>query len=217
MSKPDKVLRKRPLIEVKGHLENLKRVCLFHPKEIVYEIPVKMCVCGKGERGARSKKAKEMVQCDHCYEWFHVDCVKMSQDGYELCQMGEHWSCEWCSKPCDDEGYQRWDSDRKKAKKRHIKDRPRDQGVLPGGDKPRSYSAPQTWEGKVSLIEERHRRNSIKKRKLHDEVARLMDEGRHHQTDAEGMDGLQDRPVTDALIDEMIEANVVQIPPDAEA
>ena len=54
------------------------------------------------------------------------------------------------------------------------------------------------------------RRAAIKKRKLTEAVEQLVDEGGHHLVDAEGMAGLELRPVNDGMIDEVLEAGLVE-------
>jgi len=48
-----------------------------------------------------------------------------------------------------------------------------------------------------------------KKRKLTEAVEQLVAEGGHHLVDAEGMAGLELRPVDDGVIDEMVGAGIV--------
>ncbi len=47
------------------------------------------------------------------------------------------------------------------------------------------------------------------KRKLTEAVEQLVAEGGHHLVDAEGMAGLELRPVDDGAIDEMVGAGIV--------
>jgi hypothetical protein len=47
MPKPDKVLRFRPLKEVKSALAKLKRVVLFHPDPLVEKLEPQYCYCKK--------------------------------------------------------------------------------------------------------------------------------------------------------------------------
>ena len=162
MPKPDKVLRFRPLKEVPEALAELKRVVLFHPKPIVEELKAKFCVCGKGER-KRGEKPKDMIQCDECWEWYHSDCADVAD---VAAVQNSDWKCEWCKNGVDKEGFQRWKSGRKKAKKRHRNDVPKLNGAVLGGDPAVRYSAPPSWEGKVEQVKEMARRAAIKKRKL---------------------------------------------------
>ena len=205
MAKPDKVLRFRPLKEVPEAVAKLKRVVLIHPKPIVEELKAKFCICGKGER-KMGKKSKVMIQCEECWEWYHLDCVGVADASVV---QNDDWKCEWCKSDIDKEGYQRWKSGRKKAKKRHRKDIPKLNGAILGGDPAVRYSAPPSWEGKVEQVKELARRAAIKKRKLTEAVEKLVDEGGHHLVDAEGMAGLELRPVNDGMIDEVLEAGLV--------
>lgn len=209
MPKPDFALRTRPLKEVEPALKKLKRVVLFHPDEIVLELPAKFCICGKGER-KKGPKTKKMIQCDTCWEWFHYDCAGLKDD-FEA--GDDDWQCNWCENGADDQGNERWTFNRKKAKVRHRNDHPRLHGAVLGGDGPKTYSSPPSWEGKVAEVQEISRRKTIKKRKLKDLVEQRVDEGGHHMVDAEGSNGLEARPVDDALIDEMVGAGIVD--PDA--
>ena len=138
MPKPDKVLRFRPLKEVSEAVAKLKRVVLIHPKPIVEELKAKFCICGKGERKA-GKKSKLMIQCEECWEWYHSDCAGV-EDAAAV--QNADWKCDWCKNGFDKEGYQRWKSGRKKAKKRHRKDIPKLKGAILGGDPAVRYSAP---------------------------------------------------------------------------
>lgn len=205
MAKPDKVLRFRPLKEVPEAVAKLKRVVLIHPKPIAEELKAKFCICGKGER-KMGKKSKVMIQCEECWEWYHSDCVGVA-DAFVV--QNDDWKCEWCKSDVDKEGYQRWKSGRKKAKKRHRKDIPKLNGAILGGDSAVRYSAPPSWEGKVEQVKELARRAAIKKRKLTEAVEKLVDERGHHLVDAEGMAGLELRPVNDGMIDEVLEAGLV--------
>lgn len=206
MGKPDKVLRVRPLREVKAALEKLKVVVLVHPEPIVVELPPKYCICKKGER-IRSKITLRMIQCDECWEWFHFDCVGFEDDKDV---KDDVWKCEWCNYKIGKDGIQRWISKRKRAKNRHYKDAPRRNGAVRGGNPPKSFSAPQDWDGKVAEIKEIARRAAIKKKKLTDAVEKLVDEGGHHLVDAVGMAGLDVRAVDGAMIDEMLGAGLVE-------
>jgi hypothetical protein len=206
MAKPDKVLRFRPLKEVPEAVAKLKRVVLIHSKPIVEELKAKFCICGKGER-KRGDKSKVMIQCEECWEWYHSDCVGVAD---AAAVQNNDWKCEWCKSVVDKEGYQRWKSGRKKAKKRHRKDIPKLSGAILGGDPEVRYSAPPSWDGKVEQVKELARRAAIKKRKLTEAVEKLVDEGGHHLVDAEGMAGLELRPVNDGMIDEMLQAGLVE-------
>ena len=157
MPKPDKVLRFRPLKEVPEALAELKRVVLFHPKPIVEELKAKFCVCGKGER-KRGEKPKDMIQCDECWEWYHSDCADVAD---VAAVQNTDWKCEWCKNGVDKEGFQRWKSGRKNAKKRHRNDVPKLKGAVLGGDPAVRYSAPPSWEGKVEQVKEMARRAAI--------------------------------------------------------
>lgn len=205
MPKPDKVLRKRPLVEVKGAVEKLKKVVLFHPDPIVTEVPLKFCVCRKGEV-KKGKRSGGMVQCGECLEWFHLHCVNIANasDVQDV-----DWKCEWCLDKVDKLGYQRWRTGRKTPRKRHLRDVPRAKGVQPGGNPPSAHTAPPTWEGKVAQVEEIARRAAIKKRKLKESAEKLVDGEGHHLVDAVGMAGLELRTVDEALVDEFIEAGVL--------
>ncbi len=205
MPKPDKVLRFRPLKEVGEALSKLNKVVLFHPKPIVEKLPAQYCVCRKGV-DRRGKGSDNMIQCDVCWDWFHFDCAGIKD---ETAVAGKHWACEWCLDPVDKRGYQRWRTGRTKPKKRHQRDVPRLNGGAPGQDAPPRYSAPPSWDDKVAEVKELARRAAIKKRKLTEAVEGLVAEGGHHLVDAEGMAGLELRPVDEGIIDEMVGAGIV--------
>lgn len=206
MPKPDKVLRFRPLKEVAEALAKLKRVVLIHPHPIVHEVGEKFCVCRKPER-KMGNKSMDMIQCDECWEWYHSDCAGVA-DVAEF--ENAYWKCEWCESAVDKGGFQRWKTGRELPKKRHRNDIPRLNGAVLGGNPPKRYSNPSSWEGKVEQVKEKARRAAIKKRKLTEAVEKLVDEGGHHLVDAEGMAGLELRPVNDGMIDEAVEAGLVE-------
>lgn len=205
MPKPDKVLRSRPISEVAPALEKLKRVVLFHKDPVSELMEPKMCICRKGER-RRGRKTKSMTQCDGCFEWYHNDCAGLADD---FDAHGQEWKCEFCLDTADRYGYQRWKNNRQKPKKRHIRDSPKMQGAQSGGEPPRQYTAPRSWDGKVVETQERSRRMAVKKRKLQEAAEVLVDQRGHHLVDAEGLAGLEARPVEDGLIDEMVEAGLI--------
>lgn len=205
MPKPDRVLRSRPLAEVGDAVQKLKKVVLFHPSPIVVELAPKYCVCGKGEH-LKNSKSDRMVQCVQCYEWFHFDCVSLKHNA-KVDNL--RWQCEWCLSVTDKTGRQKWVSGRRKAKYRHQNDRPRVKGSVLGGNPPKRYSSPPTWEGKVEEVRELARRAAVKKKKLTEAVEKLVEEGGRHLVDAEGMAGLELRHVDDALIDELEGAGAV--------
>lgn len=205
MGKPDKVLRSRPLKEVPDALAQLKRVVLFHPEPIVQGVKAKYCVCRQGVRKT-GKKTKKMINCDDCWEWYHFDCVGLA-DNMEM--DGVPWTCEWCQSPADKYGKHRWITNRKKAKLRHFKDTPKSNGIRPEGDAPPQFSAPPSWEAKVEEIQERARREAIRKKRLKEAVEKLVDEGGHHLVDAEGMAGLDVRAVDEAMVEDFIDRGLV--------
>ncbi len=205
MQKPDKVLRSRPIGEVQLAVEKLRRVVLFHPNVISEELTPKMCVCRKGEQ-RRGRGSNVLTQCDECFEWFHNDCAGLPDD---VGAAGEVWRCEFCLDTPDRAGYQRWRTGRKKPKRRHFRDTPKMQGVESGGEPLPLFTAPRSWDGKVEETQERSRRLAIKKRKLLDAAEVLIDQQGHHLVDAEGMAGLEARPVEDGLIDEMVNAGLL--------
>lgn len=202
MPKPDKVLRFRPLKEVKAALAKLQRVVLFHPKPLEEKLPPEYCYCKRGER-LKGKNPTSMVQCVGCWEWFHYDCVGVAE-GTDLTNV--QWKCGWCVEQPDKNGKHRWvPPEFVKGKLRHWKDVPRLKGGVLGGTPPQQYSSPLSWEGKVAEVQELARRAAIKKKKLTEAVEKLVEEGGHHLVDAEGMVGLESRPVTEAMIDEVID------------
>lgn len=205
MPKPDKVLRSRPLKEVGAALVDLKKVVLFHPDPIVEELERVYCVCRKGERYSGTG-SKGMIQCEVCWDWFHTDCVGLPNDGRGA---GDDWQCEWCRSVVDRQGFQRWETNRLKAKLRHQNDIPRRNGGTLDGDVPKRFSAPPTWDGKVQQVRELARRSAVKKRKLKAAVEKLVGQGGHHVVDAEGVAGLEARPVDDGLVDELVGAGLV--------
>jgi hypothetical protein len=201
MPKPDFALRTRPLQEVEDAIKQLRNVILFHPDKISTLLTSIYCVCRRraDHFGANNKG---MIQCTKCFEWFHIECIA-EEDIPE--EGDEKHNCEYCRRDTDVEGYQRWYSDRKNPKKRHLNDRPISNGVQLGQDLPPRYSSPKDWEGKVKETKEMSRRKAVKKRKLEEAAQNIVDAGGHHTVDMQGMNGLSARPVTDELVDELIQ------------
>ena len=170
MNKPDKALRGRPLVEIEDAVGKLKRVVLFHPDEIVQELKPKMCVCRKDERKG-GKLSKFMIQCDERWEWFHYDCVELADD-FEA--DGVVWNCEWCTNEASKDGKQRWTSGRTKAKLRHVKDLPKLNGAILGGNAPVRYTAPPTWDGKVDEVKDLSQRMAVKSANYRSLCKRLL-------------------------------------------
>ena len=129
--------------EVRDAVAKLKRVVLFHPKPIVEELPAQYCVCRKGEDKKQGGES-EMILCETCWEWFHFACVGL---GGDVDVPEGEWKCEWCRDKPDKEGYQRWTTGRKKAKKRHVRDEPRRNGAAKGALALPRYSAPHRCPG----------------------------------------------------------------------
>jgi hypothetical protein len=96
-----------------------------------------------------------------------------------------------------------------KSKEATPADMPRLNGAVLGGDPPPRYSAKPTWKGKIAEVQELARRAAVKKRKLTEAVEQLLAEGGHHLVGAEGMAGLELRPVDDGMIDEAVAAGIV--------
>ncbi|CAD8086779.1 unnamed protein product [Paramecium sonneborni] len=56
------------------------------------------CICRK------SLNNSQMVQCDHCYEWFHFGCIKkrlIKEESY-VCEACKRWSIKRCKIDIDD-------------------------------------------------------------------------------------------------------------------
>jgi hypothetical protein len=184
----------------------LRRVALFHPDVVSKELPAKFCICRKGER-LMGRRTKMMTTCDECLEWYHNDCAGLSDE-----PLGENepWTCEFCLNDVDHLGYQRWFSGRRKPKKRHVLDTPRAKRDRNDPEALVEFSSPRTWDGKERETKERSRRAGIKKRKLQEAAASLIDGKSHHLTDAEGLAGLEQRAVDDGVVDEMLDQELIQ-------
>lgn len=200
-------LRNRPILESLESVIELKTVLLFHPDTLDAQVQSKYCVCRKGELPNDDENSK-MVQCEECYEWYHYGCV-----GYTdvVGDSGNAWKCEWCLSQQDRDGNHRWKSGRKKAKLRHYKDTPREKGAVLGQDALVATAYPVSWDGKVAEIKEQARRLGLRKRKLEDRAAAVIDQGGHHQVDRQGMAGLEARGVTPGLIDELLAEGEISI------
>ena len=57
-----------------------------HPSEMAR---ASMCICNKG---CSLDNCLEMVQCEECWKWFHLDCVGLEMENY----TDENWYCDDC-------------------------------------------------------------------------------------------------------------------------
>jgi hypothetical protein len=162
-----------------------------------------VCLPQRGAQGG--KKTKVMTQCDSCFEWT-IMTAQISPTTLMLKIM--IGSANIAEIHRIEKGIRDGRQDGKKPKKRYFKDTPKAQGAEFGGPALVQFSAPRAWDGKVEETKERSRRNSIKKRKLQEAVEVMIDTREHHLVDAEGMAGLEARPMGDALIDEMVVAGI---------
>ena len=207
MKKPDKMLRHHGLKELEVHVKTLQRVLLFHPEDLVQELPPKYCICNK-EKPAKMSENCFDVQCGKCYEWFHSDCVPFPK---KFDKERDEFTCDWCARDPDAKGFQRWTYKRKLPKKRHLNDRPIAKGAKAGGEVPVRYTCPPLWADIKVMVREQARRIAVEKNKLKEQAQEIIEGGGHHLVDTQGMEGLEPADNDDALVDQLLEDGIMEL------
>lgn len=182
-------------------MEKLKSTILFHPEPIVHQLSRQRCFC-------RRKSDNKMCLCDSCDEWYHLDCVGMTE---EEADAAVNWKCGYCRADADEGGNREWrleipqgSSKRKRvAKPRNDADSPKARGIKPEGDDFVEVG-PTTWDECVALVragrKKIHEAELVYKRK----ASKIVKEGGHHIVDQMALGGVERQGVSNALVADLI-------------
>ena len=96
-------------------------------------------------------------------------------------------------------------------KKRHLNDRPVVRGAQGGGDVPKQYSCPPTWDGIEEMVKEQSQRIAVEKKILKAKVAEIIDGGGHHLVDTARMEGLEPAENDERLADQLLGDNIISL------
>lgn len=181
-------------------METLRKVVLVHPEPIVSECNRQRCFCGR-------QSDQKMLLCDGCDEWYHFDCIGVSeQEAREL----EGWPCGYCRAPVDGDGNQSWvlavpQRGKKKPKvapQRRASETPKALGVAPIGAET-VMQGPNSWEEIEVIVKERARKLRVKEKAQKKQAEELVKEGGHHIVDAISLGGVVERGVDKHLVDDL--------------
>ena len=127
LRKPDVELRKVALQKVMKQTKHVTDQILFHPETIYHREKRRRCYC-------KLKSELEMVFCGGCSQWYHLDCVGLSE---EQARAAVDWRCGYCLSAPKGDGMCSWNlvipQGKRKRKKvapdRHKDDTPKKRGV----------------------------------------------------------------------------------------
>jgi ArsR family metal-binding transcriptional regulator len=201
LQKPDSILRYFPLDKVIEASKSINNVVLLHPLEIYAMVPRQRCFCGR-------QSSNKMVLCESCNEWYHLDCVGLGNDE---ATMEHDWKCGYCTGVPDGDGNCVWSREipqnNRKTKKvalvRNIRDTPKNRGIIPDGDEEVPFG-PSTWDDIVHLTREGGKKINAEMASQKARAKKIIGTLGHHVGDAMSGDGLAEREVTDAVVDDMI-------------
>ena len=191
----------------------LQRLILFHPEPLQSVIERKYCTCRRHEH---VKGGECIGVCDKCWEWYHPQCVALTQEELEQ----DDWRCGYCVGEVKD-GFQYWGSAKpnfgvKRAKdppKRNVKMTPRALGIP-------KEAASSYKDGKahwVDIVVEARAKGKIinlKEKAMKSMAKEVLKEGGHHVVDEMGLEGTQLRQVDDALVQDFVREGILHFQDD---
>lgn len=201
LRKPDVELRKVALHKVMNVTKHVTDQILFHPQTIFRREKRRRCYC-------KVKSELEMVLCDACSQWYHFDCVGLTD---EQASAAVDWRCGYCLSAPKDNGMCSWDlaipqGDRKRKKvapDRHKDDTPKKRGVQEHQDD-FHFVGPETWDDVKRSAQEGGRQINLKMLTQKNKARKIVKEGGHHVVDEMSAAGLQAREVDDVLVDDLL-------------
>ena len=206
--KPDVHLRALPLGVIIPVLPVLARVQLFHPDPVWTEGECGRCFCNK-------KPNKKMLACEDCHEWFHFDCVGMIQ---ATAEAADRWQRGYCRSPLNADGKREWSllipqggrKRAKKAKPRADDTSPKAQGLeIDGSDM--VPLGPRSWAEVEVEVARSSKKINLARKAAKAAATRAVGAGGHHIVDEMIGGGVGPRKVTEALIDELDGAGIIDL------
>jgi hypothetical protein len=213
LKKPDVELRKHPLSEVAKVSTELTQRILFHPEPFRVKVQRQRCIC-------RAKSNNKMILCESCDQWFHFNCVDMTE---EEAQKAKDWKCGYCAGGPGDGEKQSWVFVRKQASKkarpaireRLVSETPKALGIDPHGDD-EIEKGPVLWEDVVKMARDGGVKINQPEQRRAKKAAKLVEEGGHHLVDEMTAGGLAARGVDGALVDELLNLQLLDDEEDVE-
>lgn len=213
LKKPDVELRKHPLSEVAKVSAELTGRILFHPEPFRVQSDRQRCIC-------RAKSNNKMVLCESCDEWFHFACVDMTE---VEAQDAKDWKCGYCAGGPPKDGMQSWVLARRQVSKRArpaprerlVSETPKARGIQPYGDD-KVEKGPVSWEEIMQMARDGAAKINQVEQRWAKKAATLVEEGGHHLVDAMTAGGLAARGVDGALVDELLNLNLLDEPGDVD-
>jgi len=206
--KPDVHLRALPLGVIIPVLPELARVLLFHPDPIWTEGECGRCFCNK-------KPNKKMLACEDCHERFHFDCVGMIQ---ATAEAADRWQRGYCRSPLNADGKREWfllipQGGRKRAKKakRRADDASSQARGLEIDGSDMVPLGPRSWAEVEVEVARSSKRINLARKAAKAAATRAVGAGGHHIVDEMIGGGVGPRKVTEALIDELDGAGIIDL------
>lgn len=181
---------------------------LFHPDPIWTEGERDRCFCNK-------KPNKKMLACEDCHEWFHFDCVGMIQ---ATAEAADRWQRGYCRSPLNADGKREWfllipqggRKHAKKAKPRADDASPKAQGLeIDGSDM--VPLGPRSWAEVEVEVARSSKKINLARKAAKAAATRAVGAGGHHIVDEMIGGGVGPRKVTEALIDELDGAGIIDL------
>jgi hypothetical protein len=200
-AKPDQYLRFLCLESVCERVKNLLATILFDPRPLLHKIPRQRCFC-------RRKSDHNMVLCDGCDEWYHLDCVGMNR---EEANAAQDWMCGYCRSAPDGDGNRDWKLEipqgnlkrKKVAKPRNDRDSPKARGI-PSEGSDFVDVGPVDWDDCVQLAQAGRKKIREADQRFKRKAAKIVKEGGHHVVDQMSLNGVERQGVSNALVADLI-------------
>ena len=206
--KPDVHLRALPLGVIIPVLPVLARVQLFHPDPVWTEGERGRCFCNK-------KPNNKMLACEDCHEWFHFDCVGMIQ---ATAEAADRWQRGYCRSPLNADGKREWFllipqggcKRTKKAEPRADDASSQPRGLeIDGSDM--VPLGPRSWAEVEVEVARSSKKINLARKAAKAAATRAVGAGGHHIVDEMIGGGVGPRKVTEALIDELDGAGIIDL------
>lgn len=179
----------------------LNSTILLHPEPIVHRVPRQRCFCHRKSDG-------KMCLCESCDEWYHLDCVGMTE---QQAKAAVDWKCGYCRSDPDEKGNREWNlgipqgahKRKRVAKPRNDANSPKAKGVPTGGSE-MVEQGPASWDACVALVVAGRKKiqeaELIYKRK----AVKIVNEGGHHVVDQMTLGGVERQGVSHALVADLV-------------
>ena len=181
----------------------------MHPDPISHKEERQRCFC----RSRKKVKNEDYLGCETCQEWYHKDCLGLSEE--EKADLG-NWECGYCCAVPDEDEFCEWNrvipqgnrKRMKKAEKRHISETPKELGLtLDSSD--RELVGMSSWADVQSYVAKEGQLLNLKMSKYRKKAATLIKKAGHHIGDTMSGGGLQMRGIDDTLVEDLLSNNIL--------